>query len=175
MDKSDWRHLGIGFALTALGVLSVVCNFYLCISILLIILFCSYVVLLLVECAHRSKKASELTEGQKASDIKPLIFELPNRSWAILLVFFLVTSNVSIFANVYLCSDGIFYEENTAENRLQNKWDAIYFSAVTVTTLGYGDFLPNQSSRKYVVLQLNTGLLLLLFIIPVVAGRLSTW
>ena len=53
-------------------------------------------------------------------------------------------------------------------------WDATYFSFVTLTTLGYGDFLPvTEAGRKIVIWQLFTTVELLFAILPLVIGRLA--
>ncbi len=51
--------------------------------------------------------------------------------------------------------------------------DAFYFSLVTITTLGYGDFAPTGDARLLVVWQLATGLLLLVGIFPFVVSRVA--
>lgn len=52
---------------------------------------------------------------------------------------------------------------------------ALYYSAVTATTLGYGDFVPGDSlSRILVVSQLFTTILFLIFLIPALISIFST-
>lgn len=52
---------------------------------------------------------------------------------------------------------------------------ALYFSAVTAITLGYGDFIPlNQLSRMIVMFQLSGTMLFLIFIIPALLSLFST-
>ena len=53
----------------------------------------------------------------------------------------------------------------------QNIFDAIYFSGVTITTLGYGDFSPYASVPKLlVVLQVLSGFTLIVVSFAVYAG-----
>jgi hypothetical protein len=52
---------------------------------------------------------------------------------------------------------------------------AVYFSFVTFTTLGFGDFTPfDDASRILVILELVSGFLLLVFLIPVLLAGLSS-
>ncbi len=148
MDTEDCWHLGGGLLLVIVSLWSLVFECALWFSALIAIILCLYIVLLLIECAHRSKNSKPTNEK---------IFKLPNRGWALLLVLFLVCSNVLSFANIYIKSDGITYEEDMKLKLITDKLDAVYFSAVTVSTLGYGDFTPNQKGRKFVVFHLGSG------------------
>lgn len=52
--------------------------------------------------------------------------------------------------------------------------DATYFSLVTMTTLGYGEFHPiSESAKSLVVFQLSSGLLLLFGVFPLLISRIS--
>lgn len=164
MEKEDFFHLAGAAALCILAISFLMFDCHTYASLFIVFLLCLYIVLLLIECAHRSKNGS----GN-------VLFELPNRGWAMLLVCFMVCTNVIAFANVYKQSKGVETEINHQAQLLTENRDAIYFSAVTVTTLGYGDFSPNENGRTYVVLQLASGLLLFLIIIPVVAARITDW
>jgi hypothetical protein len=74
---------------------------------------------------------------------------------------------IIVFALVYKLGNGI--------NRLKLKengdnqvsfWDAFYFSLVTFTTVGYGDWYPKDRYRKFVMIEGVLGwLLLALFIV----------
>jgi hypothetical protein len=165
MDCEDVCHLSIGTLLLGFSIASIYFGFGLCVTVLLIMLLNLYLVALTVECAMRSSADSN----------KSIMFKLPNRTWALLLIVLLLIANISSFANIYLQSGGIEYKENEASVVMKDKWDSIYFSAVTVTTLGYGDFTPNKKGRKYVIFHLASGLLLLFYVVPIVASRISTW
>ena len=162
MDGEDIFHTALGSALAALSLMSLYLAFPLFVSVALVLLLCLYIILLLVECGRRSKHP----------DKAPMIFSLPNRGCALLLAALLIVSNVSGFASIYLQSKSIEKAEAVV---IDDPVDALYFSSVTVTTLGYGDFLPNSEGRKYVIFQLASGLLLLLFVFPVIASRVSNW
>ena len=165
MDKEDIQHIGAGMLLAILSLVSLYCELPLWVSALSAGLLCLYIVLLIIECAHRSKYPKD--------DEK--IFKLPNRAWAFLLVILLTITNVCAFANMYIKSEGVTYKEKDDVVIMTDKEDAIYFSSVTVTTLGYGDFTPTKDGRIYVVLHLASGLLLLFFIVPVIIARVSSW
>ena len=58
--------------------------------------------------------------------------------------------------------------------RLSGAWNAAYFSATTITTLGYGDYHPTGGfSRFLVITELFTGATFLVVIIPSLVSLLS--
>jgi hypothetical protein len=144
-----------------------------------------YIGILLIECANRS-----LT--------KVKCLPLPDRIFALLIMVCLLVGTVTSFGTLYLKSGAVLhtiedksdsycikkksecrteYEccKNTdSREYLSNALDAIYFSAVTITTLGYGDYAPaGSTARCYVVWELVSGLLILLLIFPIVVNRIS--
>ena len=179
MKKIDVIHLLIGSALAASGVLSLYLDWGLYVSVAILILLCVYILALLLECAYHSRRSD--------GDVSNRFFELPNREWALLLVALFVVTNVFTFANIYIQTESIEYKlsdcccgktddrMNSCIETMANTMDAVYFSIVTVTTLGYGEFTPKSSGRVFVVWHLASGLLLLLVLIPVAAARVSDW
>ena len=179
MDRHDTTHLFLGVVLTILATLSLFRGWHWILSVTVLVVLCIYIVILLLECAYHSKRP----EGDESNRF----FKLPNREWALLLVALFAVTNVFAFANVYLKTESIEYEvcdcnskQKSDETKncvmtLTDTTDAVYFSAVTVTTLGYGEFTPKRSGRILVVLHLASGLLLLLVLIPVAAARVSNW
>jgi hypothetical protein len=165
MDRADVGHILAGALLAMFSIISLCYGCDIWVSVALTIALSLYIVLLFIQCALRAK-----SDGTDQS-----IFPLPNRTWALLLVTFLVTSNVFSFSNMYLKSGGVTIQTENGKPAIKSKLDAIYFSLVTLTTLGYGDFVPNEKGRLYVIFHLSTGFLLLLIIIPVVASRVTTW
>ena len=74
------------------------------------------------------------------------------------------------FASLYMTFNTCEYLNTTFKSSL----DAIYFSYVTITTLGYGDFTPASNTTKYIVLlQLSSGVTLLLGAFPLLIARIS--
>ncbi len=167
MELIDIKHMVGGALLVGSAILALVCEWPAWFSYLVVIALSAYSVVLLLECAHRSRDSSGEEEDR--------FFKLPNREWALLLVALFVATNVVGFANIYLKSDYVEFEKDEVIIPMKDKWDAVYFSAVTVTTLGYGEFTPKKLGRKTVLFQLASGLMLLLVIIPVAAARVSAW
>lgn len=167
MESADIKHIVAGTVLAILSFTSLYCGWNIVVSIILAIALSLYIILLFIQCAFRAKDNDGTTNTS--------IFPLPSRTWALLLVILFVFSNVMLFSNMYLKSEGIIDQSQDTKVIMENKIDAVYFSLVTLTTLGYGDFIPNKDGRCYVIFHLTTGFLLLLVIIPVVASRVTTW
>ena len=68
-----------------------------------------------------------------------------------IIVVFFATSNILLFSAVIYMSHGLCLNFADAYNCIDrvapDKMTAIYFSVVTFTTLGYGDFLPTPETR----------------------------
>jgi hypothetical protein len=127
----------------------------------------AYLILLLIEVAMRRKSAGVAERW---------LLDVPLAITTLAIVAMLAIAIVTSFASMYLSTDGI--AENTARDtehrRLDNVYDAVYFSTVTFTTLGYGDFVPvTRWARMLVVWQLATTVLFLLGILPLVISRLA--
>ena len=59
---------------------------------------------------------------------------------------------------------------------IENPETATYFSLVTMTTLGYGEFHPvSESARNLVISQLFSGMLLLFGVFPLLISRMSSF
>ncbi|HEX5399477.1 MAG TPA: potassium channel family protein, partial [Verrucomicrobiae bacterium] len=57
---------------------------------------------------------------------------------------------------------------------LTHWWEAVYFSIVTIATVGYGDFVPaNAWARAIIIGQIASGLLLLAGIVSFAIARIS--
>lgn len=102
---------------------------------------------------------------------------LPERLVALGMIPALFLVLVMSFADLYIKDNHIkrVLPDSSTET-LEKPWDAAYFSLVTMTTVGYGDYSPHeQSGRKIVICELLSGFLLLLFAVPIVASRLATF
>lgn len=54
--------------------------------------------------------------------------------------------------------------------------DALYFSTITMTTVGYGDFYPADSGgRKIVIWQLANSVMLVVLLLPLVVSRFASF
>ena len=67
------------------------------------------------------------------------------------------------FAAVYLHT-GIYRAGNETQT-IDSIYDAIYFSVVTWTTLGYGDILPSPISKGVVIVEVGLGYVLMALLI----------
>jgi len=57
---------------------------------------------------------------------------------------------------------------------LRSRLDAVYFSAVTITTVGYGDFVPGRPAARLLVLwEIATGVFLIAGAFPLIVSRLA--
>jgi hypothetical protein len=63
--------------------------------------------------------------------------------------------------------------DNPPKETLATPTDALYFSTVTITTVGYGDFAPRGNAEWLVIWELGSGAMLLLMILPALASRLA--
>jgi voltage-gated potassium channel Kch len=79
------------------------------------------------------------------------------RIWWVSQLFMVVALLLLTFATAYIAC-GIVYASTTS--RVLSVEDAIYFSAVTMLTVGYGDILPIGWSKGLVVVQPTIGVLL---------------
>jgi hypothetical protein len=186
MTKADKWHLGLG----AVASLVVAVAFFRVRSLLLPALIVGftdlYLVAVLIEVALRVTPRGSRTKSY-------IMFELPERTWSLLQLAFLLWIATAGFARIYIETDGIahvihdaasvtasvggnqrYATLDTSSVVLSQPFDAVYFSAVTLMTLGYGDYVPVKPlARMVVVFQLLSGLLLLLGAFPLVVSRLA--
>ncbi len=81
-----------------------------------------------------------------------------------------VSGLVLAFAILYLADGGVMQ----GEVPLQTPVEAGYFSVVTITTLGYGDFMPvSTHSRILVIFQLISGILIVMGFMPLVNAQIA--
>jgi hypothetical protein len=165
LDFSTWSlrrlenlvQLSIAALLCGVGVFSLSCGLN-CLSAGTAIGVDVFVLVLLFEIAVRT--------GIR----RPFSFELAHRAYFILIFFFLLTALVSSFGQLYLWAGGV----NKGSEQLATAPDAAYFSAVTIMTLGYGDFVPTTSPSRWLAIgELSSGAMLLLLIVPALASRLA--
>jgi hypothetical protein len=84
--------------------------------------------------------------------IKPLSF-LKNVFYFIVLSIGFVGVFIIGFAIIYV-HFGLLYTDNSIT---QNSRDCLYFSIITITTVGYGDFRPTPDVRLFAGLEALTG------------------
>jgi len=75
---------------------------------------------------------------------------------------------ILVFTLIYWRKNGIsrLKENGGDEDQNVSRWDALYFSVVTFTTVGYGDWYPKDRYRKFVMIEGLLGwLILALFLV----------
>lgn len=187
---SRW-HLTAGFAVAALGVLSWLFGWNGYVSAAAAFACNLYLVSVLIEASVRAQQERKIVDG--VPQPKPRrFFEFPERTWTLLLVQFLLAAVVFGFANMYIRSGGVRYQGPPAaieqsghtfdrsvpptdkSTRLVDRIDALYYSVVTLSTVGYGEFVPTTRTARLLVLwQIGTGMLLFLGVFPLIVGRIS--
>jgi len=98
-----------------------------------------------------------------------------NRHRTVLTFFLNFAFFVVMFAVIYrfLAQNGQMFGGDGAEALKDSSWAALYYSMVTITTLGYGDIDPSQDlSRMVMVLELFTGFFMLAVLLQSVAALL---
>ena len=83
---------------------------------------------------------------------------------------------VAAFGGIYLSTGGGVVDSQTPAQPLVGRLDALYFSFVTITTLGYGDFHPVSAAAKWTVMgEVVSGLIMLVGALPLLINRLTMW
>jgi Ion channel len=101
---------------------------------------------------------------------------LPTRTTALILLPVLLATLIAAFGGLYLSTLGGVLDGQSPAEPLAGRLDAIYFSFVTITTLGYGDFHPVSAVAKWIVMgELGSGILMLVGAVPLLITRLTTW
>lgn len=95
---------------------------------------------------------------------------IPDRHHALGVLLLLLLATVVGFGALYIGRTDIKLGAAT----LESATDAIYFSAVTLVTLGYGDVLPTAAPAKHMVMwEMASGLIFLILALPILTSRLS--
>ena len=83
----------------------------------------------------------------------------------------LVFSSASTVLLVYLASLAV-WEAEREEGTITTFWDALWWSAVTITTVGYGDYSPQTLTGRLIAVGLMVGGVVL---VGIIVGTLSSW
>lgn len=125
-----------------------------------------YILAILYAAAHRS----DVKMGSHVGDANLWDVIFPTRRAGVVLVLLFLTAFVLGFADLYIYS-GIVLDKC---NILDTPMEAIYFSFVTLATLGYGDFSFLSSLSQWLVMaELFSGVLLLVCTFALLIARLS--
>ena len=186
MDKASKIHMLLSGGLAAMSIAALYFRWNGLLSGVVVILVNVYLVALLYEVLHRSGFERKVKDGVLLA--KPVyLFSFPSKTWIGVLAVFVVSATVSGFANMYLFSADIVYVgpvvemiNSAAEHHItipppsimDSRIEALYFSLVTMITLGYGDYLPvSAAARMLVMWQIATGGLLVIGIFPLIISR----
>jgi hypothetical protein len=102
------------------------------------------------------------------------LIEFAHRFYFILIFFFLLAGLIVSFGRMYIDSGCVYRTaDNPPKYALEEPNEAIYFSTVTIMTVGYGDFAPRGNAEMLVVWEMASGAMVLLIILPVLASRLA--
>ena len=182
----------IAAVLTLVAVAGLLCDWPLGGMATIAVLVDLYLLFALVEAAFRSAKADNHPKTKWK-------LELPSRTSSLVILPLLLVAAVFAFAGMYrqqTCgiihtiaeTDSMYGAKRdtalTAPDAtcivkervepLRRKLDAVYFSAVTIMTVGYGDFAPGRPAARLLVLwEFATGLLLLVGAFPLVVSRIA--
>jgi len=138
-----------------------------------------------------------LSPSSKKSDAKDYSFlQFPDRHTGLLQIVFLFFIVITSYASMYLASGGILHNTKDvvclelpddhcinnpedsccAQTVVNTKTKAVYFSIVTLSTLGYGDFAPaSEAARKIVVWEIATSILLIIGVLQFLVSRITNF
>lgn len=155
------RLLGPALFLLMISVFSILCKWPIWICILGIAIIDLYLLALLFFAAAASDKKTWLLK---------LLDYLPTRFFGLLLFFSFLVSIVLFFANIYLTLGNEFTPQ------IKDKFDAIYISFITLTTLGFENIFPQCTSAKAIVMfEFLTAIELFLGSFALIISRLSNF
>jgi hypothetical protein len=129
----------------------------------------------------------------RSDGIDAMYYFLPRRTPCVFAFGLLLPAILCSFAVLYQMNGGVDEQqmpkyvqrcpasENCTELHidsvpLKTRMDAVYFSAVTITTLGYGDYTPaTPTARGLVLWDLGTGALMLIILFPLLVCRIAVF
>lgn len=89
---------------------------------------------------------------------------------------------VHLFGNMYIADGGICpggkdcHVTALPTQHFNTPIDALYFSTVTMTTVGYGDYTAESNGARWLVIwELISGVLLVLLFLPLVMSRIASY
>jgi len=177
-DPANWVHLALGLVLASVGGFGLMFGCYSGSSWAADVADV-YVVLLLVFAAVRSDGCVTMSRF------------LPHRLFGLLLLVLLFVAVVSSFASKFIANGQVCVSAGTpclaaaiGEGEASPRpspilshvrRDGLYFSLVTMTTVGYGDYTATADARWLVMWELCSGALLLVLALPLLISRMATW
>ena len=122
--------------------------------------------------------------------------QFPDRHVGLLQIVFLFFIVITSYASMYLASGGVVHNTKDvvclelpydyctsnpgdsccAQTVVDTKTKAVYFSIVTLSTLGYGDFAPaSEAARMIVVWEIVTSILLIIGVLQFLVSRITNF
>ncbi len=122
--------------------------------------------------------------------------QFPDRHVGLLQIVFLFFIVITSYASMYLASGGVIHNTKDvvclklpydyctsnpgdsccAQTVVDTKTKAVYFSIVTLSTLGYGDFAPaSETARIIVVWEIVTSILLIIGVLQFLVSRITNF
>ncbi len=196
-SSCNLAHLGVGAVLAGVATLSLVVPSAGFLAGPAVAILDVYLLVVIVEVARRSATTRTYNCGIPQPKA-PVMFRLPDRTPSLLLLLFILCASTAGYGRLYLqvpcgvaqlspvqtertaqgpssevpavVAAPCTFSQPTSSSRL----DAAYFSAVTLMTVGYGDFVPVAPAAKRLVLwEFLTGVLVLLTVLPMLVSRFA--
>jgi hypothetical protein len=122
--------------------------------------------------------------------------QFPDRHVGLLQIVFLFFIVITSYASMYLASGGVVHNTKDVvclelpydyctsnpvdscctQTVVDTKTKAVYFSIVTLSTLGYGDFAPaSETARTIVVWEIVTSILLIIGVLQFLVSRITNF
>jgi hypothetical protein len=178
MAKSGKAHIVGGLVGAGLSILALAKGWPIPAGIVIVAVDLYLVLILVVAALRRDGAKSRLTK-----------FDFPTYTWFLLFFACLAICTVCGFASLYVGSKGVIHlsqdladiDAHTLVKRkpdvaaqLTEPFDALYFSVVTLSTVGYGDYVPaSAGARLLVTWEIGTGALLVAGTFALLISRIS--
>jgi hypothetical protein len=166
----DDHLLGFAAASAVSGIIALYCE-SLFFSTIAICLIDGYLLLVLFAAAVRSDAKHRFLKGGNKSFMYCLF---PRRISSFLMVILFFSALVMSFAAIYLC---LAQSEKFGRDPVPNIsgcLDALYFSLVTISTVGFGDYAPSDPPGKLAVMaEILSGILLFIGAFPLLISRIA--
>jgi len=171
MSESSRKNIALdcSFAVVSLaaltcGWLSLYCDWYY-LSWAPIVVTDLYMFAVIFTAAVRADKKKETYQCGWVAD-----WLFPSRRAGVITIPLMVFALVLSFAGLYWGLPG----EGNFTYDFSSRMDSLYFSLVTLTTVGYGDFAPlSESARELVIYEISSGFLVLIGAFPLLISRVS--
>jgi Ion channel len=168
LSKENVAGVSVSAFLAIAGVVSLWCRLNFCVSFVAIILTDVYLLYLIAIVGLHADKCANTYD------------QLPHRIPALMMISLLFIGMLHAFGNLYLNSDVVCPSRaectSNGTSHIMHADDALYFSAVTMATVGYGDFYPgDRATRRIVIWQLGNSVTLVILLFPLVMSRFATF